>query len=98
MTMNADKGNEDIFKHVIVEKNLMHDGSPSIDLFNLDYFRERIALLMASYIYFNVAISTRFRINNRVSPVVLTLINNISFYPVVSNFRNHFQNHFSFMP
>ena len=86
MTMNADKGNEDIFKHVIVEKNLMHDGSPSIDLFNLDYFRERIALLMASYIYFNVAISTRFRINNT------------SFYPLLSNFRNHFQNHFSFMP
>ena len=50
MSMNADKGNEDIFKHVIVDKNLMHDGSPSIDLFNLDYFRERIALLKASCI------------------------------------------------
>ena len=50
MSMNADEGSEDIFKHVIVDKNLINDSSPSIDLFNLDYFRERIALLKVSRI------------------------------------------------
>ena len=39
MAMNSDFGNEDIFEHVLVTKKLIHDGCPSIDLFNIDYFR-----------------------------------------------------------
>ena len=49
MSMNADLGTEEIFKHALITKGLINDDCPSIDLFNFDYFRERIALLKDSF-------------------------------------------------
>ena len=46
---NADLGMEEVYKHFIVEKNLINDECPSIDIFNIDYFKDRLQALKEAF-------------------------------------------------
>ena len=46
---NSDLKMEEVFQHFIVEKNLINDESPSIDIFDIDYFKERLKSLKEAF-------------------------------------------------
>jgi diaminopimelate decarboxylase len=46
---NSDLEMEAILTHIVVEKNLINDSCPSIDLFDIDYFRDRMSGLIKAF-------------------------------------------------
>ena len=46
---DSDEGIEEVFRHFIAEKQLINDDSPSIDIFDIDYFKARMASLTQAF-------------------------------------------------
>ena len=48
-TFDSDAGIEAVLKHFIADKQLINDESPSIDIFDIDYFKARINSLKDAF-------------------------------------------------
>ena len=46
---DADLRTEEVFQHFISDKKLINDDCPSIDIFNIDYFKERLNSLKEAF-------------------------------------------------
>ena len=46
---DADLRTEEVFQHFICDKKLINDDCPSIDIFNIDYFKERLNSLKEAF-------------------------------------------------
>ena len=40
---------EDVFRHLVSEKKLINDENPSIEIFNIDFFKERLESLKKAF-------------------------------------------------
>lgn len=46
---NADLDMDEVFSHFVAEKKLINEDNPSIDIFNIDYFKERLKSLKEAF-------------------------------------------------
>ena len=46
---NSDEGIEDVFKYFVATKELIDEENPSIDIFDIDYFKARIRSLTEAF-------------------------------------------------
>lgn len=46
---NADLDMDEVYRHFVSEKKLINEDNPSIDIFNIDYFKERLKSLKEAF-------------------------------------------------